>query len=94
MNKDQLFEAFQELFPGWAKKATSYKKIGSKTLAINFAIYLNGEKVTEVSRVFLYVDPSNWQFGTKLWRKRPARTKKKNKELAFDGTERTEAMGR
>lgn len=81
MNKDQLFEAFTELFPDWAKKASSYKKIGSKTLAIKFIISVEENMVNEVSRVFLYNDPNNWQFGTKLWRKRPKRLQKKNKEV-------------
>lgn len=80
MNKDQLFAAFQELFPDWAKKATSYKKIGSKTLAIKFEKSVDEKKATEESRVFLYNDPNNWQFGTKLWRKRPERTAKKVKK--------------
>lgn len=80
MNKEKLFKAFQELFPDWAKKATSYKKIGSKTLAIRFATEVTlGEdsgEVKEESRVFLYIDQNNWQFGTKLWRKRPEHVKK------------------
>ncbi len=77
MNKDQLFAAFKELFPVWAKLATSYKKIGSKTLVIKFK-KLEGEG--EESRVFLYAGPDNWQFGTKLWRKRPERITKQPKE--------------
>lgn len=84
MNKDQLFEAFKELFPEWAKKATSYKKIGSKTLAIKFEKPVDDQKATEISRVFLYNDPNNWQFGTKLWRKRPEKLQKKNKEVKKD----------
>lgn len=82
MNKDQLFAAFKELFPDWANTATSYKKIGSKTLAIKFVQF--GETVadkTEISRVFLYNDPNNWQFGTKLWRKRPEKDQKIQKNL-------------
>lgn len=77
MNKEQLFEAFKELFPDWAKKATSYKKIGSKTLAIKFEESVDDEKARETSRVFLYNNPNNWQFGTKLWRKRPEKLQKK-----------------
>ena len=30
MSREELFAAFEELFPDWAKRATSYKKIGSK----------------------------------------------------------------
>ena len=62
-------KAGKELFPDWAKKATSYKKIGSKCLAIRFN---NG-----TSRVFLFENPNNWHFGTKLWRKRPDEAEKK-----------------
>lgn len=71
MTKDQLFEAFEQMFPDWAKRVTGYKKIGSKTLAMIIA----DENVSghTVSRVFLYNGPDNWQFGTKLWRKRPER---------------------
>lgn len=77
MNKEQLFETFKELFPDWAKKAISYKKIGSKTLAIKFATSVEGNKMNEESRIFLYNNPNNWQFGTKLWRKRPEKLQKK-----------------
>lgn len=84
MSKEQLFDAFKELFPDWAKKATSYKKIGSKTLTIKFEESVDDEKVMETSRVFLYNDPNNWQFGTKLWRKRPEKMQKKNKEVKKD----------
>ena len=84
MSKEQLFDAFKELFQDWAKKATSYKKIGSKTLAIKFEESVDDEKAMETSRVFLYNDPNNWQFGTKLWRKRPEKMQKKNKEVKKD----------
>lgn len=84
MNKEQLFDAFKELFPDWAKKVISYKKIGSKTLAIKFATSVEENKVNEESRVFLYNDPNNWQFGTKLWRKRPEHLQKKSKEVKKD----------
>lgn len=82
MNKDELFEAFKELFPEWAEKVTSYEKIGSKTLAIKFAHF--GDTVadkTEKSRVFLFYDYDNWQFGTKLYRKKPIiKSNPKNKK--------------
>lgn len=84
MSKEQLFDAFKELFPDWAKKVISYKKIGSKTLAIKFVTSVEENKVNEESRVFLYNDPNNWQFGTKLWRKRPEHLQKKSKEVKKD----------
>ena len=84
MNKEQLFDEFKELFPDWAKKVISYKKIGSKTLAIKFVTSVEENKVNEESRVFLYNDPNNWQFGTKLWRKRPEHLQKMSKEVKKD----------
>lgn len=74
MSKDNLFEAFKSLFPEWGVMTTSYKKIGSKCLAIKFAQHGSDN---EISRVFLYDNPNNWQFGTKLWRKRPDKAEKK-----------------
>lgn len=75
MTKHELFMAFTGMFPNWADTAIGYKKIGSKTLAITF----KGD-VSTYSRVFLYNDPDNWQFGTKLWRKRPDRLEKGGKK--------------
>lgn len=72
MSKEQLFNVFADLFPDWARTAVSYKKVGSKTLAIKFVQF--GDTVAdkkEISRVFMYYSPNNWQFGTKIWRKRP-----------------------
>ncbi len=68
MNKEQLFAMFRMMFPEWAKMAVSYKKIGSRCLAITF----QGGK----SRVFMYYNADNWQFGTKLYRKRIYENKK------------------
>lgn len=76
MNKEQLFDVFKMMFPDWSKAVISYKKIGSKTLAITF---LDHDVTT--SRVFLYNNSNDWQFGTKLWRKRPDKLRKKNKEV-------------
>lgn len=64
MTGEDLYNAFKEMFPGYAEKTIAYKKIGSRTLSI----------LTEISDktfVFLYISDDNWQFGTKLWRKRP-----------------------
>lgn len=100
MNKEELFAKFAEMFPDWSKKATSYYKIGSRTIVIKFAegtVDQDGKRnVKEVSRVFLYIGPDNWQFGTKLWRKRPE--KKGNKvdtnETSADSTEHSITMER
>lgn len=68
MNKDELFAKFRELFPSWKECVVSYKKMGSKCLVV---------KTQTTSLVFLYYGPDNWQFGTKLWRKRPEKIEKK-----------------
>lgn len=75
MSKEELMAAFRVLFPYWYVKVRHYKKIGSHTLAIQFVDNVDG-KFCSYSRVFLYYGPDNWQFGTKLWRKRPAPIKK------------------
>lgn len=82
MNKEELFNAFKVLFPNWVEYVNSYKKIGSKTLAIEFRFPCytpESHCFKKVSRVFLYVNEDNWQFGTKLWRKRPDNMKKESK---------------
>lgn len=84
MTKDELFGVFKIMFPEWAKTVTSYKKIGSRTLAITFC---NGPKDPKYSRVFLYIDKDNWQFGTKLWRKRPD-VVNKNSDLSIEELQR------
>lgn len=80
MNKEELFVAFKVLFPTWAAKVGTYKKIGSHTLAIQFVEQADEEKMCAYSRVFLYYGPDNWQFGTKLWRKRPERARKEKND--------------
>lgn len=76
MTKEQLFDEFKNLFPNWEDRVIYYKKIGSKCLAI---LVKNHTGIGSDSRVFLYENSNNWQFGTKLWRKRPERKKKENK---------------
>lgn len=75
MNKEELYCVFKNMFPAWSEEVTSYKKIGSKCLALQ----LNDG----TSKVFLYVGPNNWQFGTQVWRKKPKRLEKgpKNKNM-------------
>lgn len=75
-SKEELFAEFTKMFPLWAEKATDYKKIGSRALCIFFKTGTVGE----VSRVFLYYDENNWQFGTKMWRKVPNHVRKKMEE--------------
>ncbi len=65
MSKEEIFNMFKVMFSDWAEFATGYHKIGSRCIAITFD---DGGHVC--SRVFLYISADNWQFGTKLWRKR------------------------
>lgn len=67
MTKTDIFNIFKVMFPEWAKYVTGYKKIGGRVIAIKYDM---GEG-KRGSLVFLYIDQNNWQFGTKLWRKRP-----------------------
>lgn len=84
MNKEELFKMFVDLFPELQVYVVTYKKIGSKCLAITFcergAHFGAPIGIADSTRIFLYSGPDNWQFGTKLWRKRPEKIPKKNKE--------------
>lgn len=72
MRKFELIDNFCRLFPNFANEATGFKKIGSNVIVVKFE--------NAKSLVFLYVSDENWSFGTKLWRKRPARLENQNKE--------------
>ena len=85
MTKNELFGVFKLMFPEWAKMATSYKKIGGRTLAINFE---TNQGMVNFSRVFLYIDNDNWQFGTKLWRKRPDKLNKNVNDSSIEELQR------
>lgn len=63
MTKEFIFDRFKEMFPDFAARVKTYKKIGSKTISLK---YENGN-----TRTFLYNNPNNWNFGTKPWRKKP-----------------------
>lgn len=77
MSKEELFNTFAKMFPDWARCTICYRKIGSKALLITFKNF--GESLSDPeehsTRVFLWIDENNWQFGTKLWRKRPEKVK-------------------
>lgn len=63
MLKSEIFGSFCNLFPNWAQNVTSYKKVGSRTISLHF---IDGS-----SLLFLYRNPRNFSFGSKIWRKRP-----------------------
>lgn len=79
MSKEDLILEFERLFPNFAKRVTRYKKTGSKTLAM--VIVDDQNPNIAKSRIFFYDNPDNWQFGTKLWRKRPERVPKKGQRF-------------
>ena len=63
MTKNDIYEKFSVMFPLLEIQCEDYKKIGSKTIAI----YLNdGTRLN-----FLYYSDTNWNLGTKTWRKQP-----------------------
>lgn len=72
MTKVEIYDGFKDLFPSWVNKVESYKKVGSKTISLK----LKSGK----SLVFLYNNPSNWNFGTKPWRKKPDPIPKKARD--------------
>ena len=61
----ELMNKFSEMFPqyGKADKIERYDRIGKDALKITFK--------SGVQRVFLYRDPENWIFGTRLYWQRP-----------------------
>lgn len=86
MSKEELIKIFKEMFPNWGNMVKSYKKIGSRALAITFHTYMNSRESGVVcdeehnSKVFLYYDEFNWQFGTKLFRKKPVKNHKEEEK--------------
>ena len=61
---DAIWEGFKKLFPTWVDNVESYKKIGSKTIEIKI-------KDSDNKLIFLYNDPWDWTFGSKVWRAKP-----------------------
>lgn len=89
MTMEELYTKFSEMFPNRVEHVESYKKIGSRCLAITFTTADGGSE----SLVFLYIADNNWHLGTKLWRKRPDRlnpnkkaTNKKHKPVIDEKT--------
>lgn len=71
MQRDNIWEGFSKLFPDYVKNVESYKKVGSKTLKIK----MKTEDGTDKFLFFLYNDPWDWTFGSKVWRTRPKKIK-------------------
>jgi hypothetical protein len=69
MTRDNIWDGFCKLFPDYVKHVESYRKIGSKTIELTMdTADENGEKK---KLIFLYNDPWDWTFGSKVWRARP-----------------------
>ena len=73
MTRDNIWEGFCKLFPDWVKNVESYRKIGSKTIELTMkSVNENNEKR---KLIFLYKDPWDWTFGSKVWRAKPRKVK-------------------
>lgn len=65
---DNIWNGFTELFPDYVDKVESYKKIGSKSIKLKMK---TPEGAPNKFLIFLYNDPNDWTFGTKVWRRKP-----------------------
>lgn len=68
MQRDNIWEGFVKLFPDYVDKVESYTKIGSKSIKLKMKV---PEGEAEKYLIFLYNDPWDWTFGSKVWRKKP-----------------------
>lgn len=66
MTKEFIFDKFCEMFPDFAKHTVYHKKIGSRMISVSLDTVLGIEKIT-----FLYNSPTDWNLGTKPWRRKP-----------------------
>lgn len=67
MKVDNIWNGFCKLFPDYVDKVESHKKIGSKSIKLK----MKTEDGSDKHLIFLYNDPWDWTFGTKVWRTRP-----------------------
>lgn len=65
---DNIWNGFTKLFPDYVDKVESYKKIGSKSIKLKMK---TPEGAPDKFLIFLYNDPWDWTFGTKVWRRKP-----------------------
>ena len=68
MTKDEIWQGFVKLFPTYVERVESYEKIGSKSLSLKIKM---PEGQPNKTLLFLYNDPWDWTFGSKIWRKKP-----------------------
>lgn len=68
----ELVKAFETLFPEWKDTVREYRSFQRDILII---IMNDGS-----SKIFLYKNPKDWSFGTKLYRAEPGKKKMKEEE--------------
>lgn len=83
MQRDNIWAGFVKLFPDYVDKVQSYTKIGSRSIKLKMKTPEReyGEKYL----IFLYNDPWDWTFGSKIWRKKP-RPKRSNIDQVIEET--------
>lgn len=81
MQRDNIWDGFVKLFPNYVDRVESYQKIGSKSLKLKIK---TPEGEPEKYLIFLYNDPWDWTFGTKVWRSKPRRFKSNIDEVIQD----------
>ena len=81
MQRDNIWEAFKNLFPDWEEKVESYKKIGSKSIKLKIK-RPEGEEPKYL--IFLYNDPWNWTYGSNIYRRKPRPVKTNIDEVIDD----------
>lgn len=69
MKGAEIFQEFCTLFPDYAEAADGYKKIGSKTIKLEFTD--NGKALKPL--IFMYKGDNDWTFGTRVWRRKPVK---------------------
>lgn len=74
MQRDNIWDGFTRLFPNYVDKVESFKKVGSKTLKLK----MKTDDGSDKHLFFLYNDPWDWTFGSKVWRTKPRKIVKNN----------------
>lgn len=67
MTRDNIWEGFIKLFPYLSDRVERYTKIGSRTIKLHMK--------NNSTLIFLYNDPNDWTFGTRVWRNKPRKLK-------------------
>ena len=65
MKGADIYQKFCTMFPFYAEAADGYKKIGSKTIKLEYT--------DNTSLIFMYKGDNDWTFGTRVWRRKPVK---------------------